>query len=113
MTAAKTSPVPASASKARDRRPRKAPAQKATSVAAREAEASDGFVTIEQCGVTLRIPVGGKVPYKSRIAFLQGDNDLGTELLLGAEQWQALMDRNPTCDEMNEIGAKIQATAGN
>lgn len=82
-------------------------------MAAREAEADDGFVTIEQCGVTLKIPVGGKVPYLAKRAFLDGDEDLGTELLLGEEQWAALMAKNPTIDEMNELGPKLEEASGN
>lgn len=87
--------------------------KKKASVEAREAEADDGYVTVEQCGVTLRIPVGGKVPYKARRAFLRGDNDLGNELLFGTEQWEALMDKNPTVDDMNEIGTKLEEALGN
>ncbi|MGE2714194.1 adenylosuccinate synthase [Mycolicibacterium litorale] len=88
------------------------PAKRA-SVAAREAEAGDGFVTIEHVGVTLRIPVGGKMPYLAALAFKRGENDRGNELLLGEKQWAALMEKNPTVDEMNEIAAKVQEALGN
>jgi hypothetical protein len=89
------------------------PKKKKGSAAAQEAEAGDGYVTIEQCGVTLRIPLGGKMPYKSLRAFQSGDEELGTELLLGEKQWAALMAKNPTIDDMNEIGTKIQESVGN
>lgn len=82
------------------------------SAAARQAEA-DGYVTIEQCGVTLRVPVAGKVPLKAYRAFKEGDELLGTELLLGAEQWEAFMATEPTVDDFNEIGQKLTDAMGN
>lgn len=103
MTAATVSQLPEP-----DRKPKKKAA-----AAAREAEADDGFAVVEQCGVTLRIPVGGKMPVKAYIAFRDGDEIGGSELLLGPKQWQQLMDADPTLDDMNEIGAKLQALLGN
>lgn len=82
-------------------------------MAAQEAEAQNDVITVEQCGVTLRIPIGGKMPYKALRAFQSGDEELGTELLLGEEQWAELMAKNPTIDDMNEIGTKIQESVGN
>lgn len=94
-------------------KPARKPSTKKASAAAREAEAEDGFVVVEHLGLSLRIPVGGKVPYRARRAFLNGDDDLGNELLFGVEQWEALMDKNPTIDDMNEIGRKLGESAGN
>lgn len=97
-------------------RPRKAaatPRPQSASATAREAEAEDGFLTIEQCGVTLRVPVGGKMPIKAFMRFRAGDELGGTEILLGPKQWQALMDNDPTVDDMNEIGTKLQELQGN
>lgn len=79
----------------------------------REAEAGDGYLTVEQCGVELRIPVGGKVPLKAFMAFSAGDNLGGTELLLGPEQWDAFLEKNPTLDDFEAIGDQLQELSGN
>jgi hypothetical protein len=79
---------------------------------ARKAEA-DGFIDIEQCGVALRIPLGEKVPLAAYMAFRADDEMRGTELLLGAEQWQAFMDANPTVGDFAEIGQKLTEVLGN
>lgn len=90
--------------------PRKrAPAKKAGG----QAEAEDGYVVVEQCGMQLRVPIRGKVPYTAYRAFKDGDNDLGTELLLGAEQFAKFLERNPTMDDFEELGAAVQKAAGN
>jgi hypothetical protein len=94
------------APKPQDQKPKK-------KAAAREAEADDGFVTVEQCGVSLRIPVGGKMPLKAYLAFRDGDETGGIELLLGPEQWEELLAKDPTLDDMNQIGLKIQEFWGN
>lgn len=91
-----------------DRKPKKK-----ASVAAREAEAGDGYVTVEQCGVELKIPLAGKVPLAAYIAFKNGDEMGGTELLLGAEQWSAFLAKNPTMDDFAEVGNKLAEAAGN
>jgi hypothetical protein len=82
------------------------------SATAREAEA-DGHVTIEACGITLLVPVKGKVPLKAYMAFKDGDELGGTELLLGAEQWAAFLGADPTMDDYNAIGAQLNELAGN
>jgi hypothetical protein len=92
--------------------PKPKPKKKA-SVAAREAEADDGFVTVEQCGVKLRFPVAGKIPLKAFIAFSEGDNLEGTKLLLGPEQWNAFLEKDPTLDDFEAIGDQLQESAGN
>lgn len=102
-------------------RPRKAAAKKAparsAAAQAQQAEAAgDGFVTIEQCGVTLRVPVAGKVPLKALMAFMAGDEIGGTELLLGAKQWDQFMAADPTVEDFKAIGTKLQdhgTSAGN
>jgi hypothetical protein len=93
--------------------PEPAPKKKKASVAAREAEADDGYATVEQCGVTLRIPMAGKVPLKAYMAFSEGENLKGTELLLGPEQWSAFLEKNPTLDDFEAIGDQLQALQGN
>lgn len=97
--------VPATAPKPQDRKPKK-------SAEARQAEA-DGFVTIEQCGVTLKIPLAGKVPLKAYMAFKKGDELAGTELLLGEKQWAAFLEKNPIVEDFAEIGEKLTDLMGN
>ena len=79
---------------------------------ARQAEA-DGYVTIEHCGLQLRIPIKGKVPVAAYLAFKNGDEFGGTEALLGPDQWAAFLATNPTIDDLNEIGAKLTELVGN
>lgn len=93
--------------------PQKAAARKRAAATVRAAEATDGYLDVEHCGVSLRIPVGGKVPLAAFIKFEAGDEIGGTEILLGPEQWEQFMAANPTIDDFNEIGSKIEAIAGN
>jgi hypothetical protein len=79
---------------------------------ARRAEA-DGFITIEQCGVQLRIPVKGKVPLKAYMLFVEGKELAGTAALLGPEQWEAFLAADPTVDDYSAIGQRIAEAAGN
>lgn len=97
--------VPDDAPKAQDRKTKK-------TVDARQAEA-DGYIDIKQCGVSLRIPLGKKVPLEAYMAFRAGDELLGTELLLGAEQWAAFMAAGPTVGDFAEIGEKLTEVLGN
>lgn len=95
---------------------RKAPAKKAApkpSVAAREAEATDGYVEIEHRGVKVRIPMLGKVPVAAIDAFRAGDNYEGTKQLIGAEQWKQLSDAGLTAEEVDELGRKLNEAQGN
>jgi hypothetical protein len=105
--------------------PRK-PRKKASPAAvARQAEAGEGFVTVEHCGVELRIPVGDKVPFSATLRFMGlnddltplGDNEngnlLGTRLLLGEEQWKAFLAKTPSMGDFNAIGDKLQELSGN
>lgn len=85
---------------------------KKKSAKAREAEA-DGFAVIEQNGVELRIPLGENVPLTAYRAFRDGDEMLGTERLLGDEQWSAFMATDPTVGDFAEIGKKLNDLLGN
>lgn len=105
MTTTPRKRVPASAPKPQDRRPKK-------STEARQAEA-DGFVNIEQCGITLRIPIGDNVPLTAYMAFKNDDELRGTELLLGPDQWAAFLKKNPTVGDFAEIGTKLNDLLGN
>ena len=105
MTEPVASEIPEVASKPKDRPKKK-------SADARKAEA-DGFVDIEQCGLTLRIPVGKKVPLKAYMAFKDGDEMLGTALLLGTDSWEAFLEKDPTVEDFAEIGEKLTELLGN
>lgn len=83
------------------------------SAAAREAEAENGFVTIKQCGVTLRIPTHGKVPVAAIDAFRDGDNYEGTKQMIGLDQWKKLSDAGMTRDDLEELGTKLGEALGN
>ncbi|OMB92487.1 hypothetical protein A5733_17730 [Mycobacterium sp. NS-7484] len=103
--------------------PRKRAAQK--SAQARQAEAGDGFVTIEHCGLKLRIPVGDNVPLDlmEQIDAPQPESpteaddrrrDIAlTRALLGPEQWEAFKATQPTWREYRELGTKISEVSGN
>lgn len=95
------------------RAPQKRAPQKISPAAAREAEAEDGYVTVEHCGVDLRVPVRGKIPVAATDAFRSGDNYAGTKHMLGEEQWQKLSDAGMTMDGLDELGGKIRAALGN
>ena len=95
-----------------DGAPTPADHKKKKSAEARKAEA-DGFADIEQNGVQLRIPLGENVPLAAYMAFKGDDEMRGTELLLGAEQWSAFMDTNPTVGDFAEIGRKLTEVLGN
>lgn len=97
--------IPEGVSKPQDRKKKK-------SADARKAEA-DGFIDIEQCGVSLRIPLGENVPLTAYMAFKADDEMRGTELLLGDEQWAAFMAANPTVGDFAEIGRKLSEVLGN
>ena len=115
---AAASRVPATAPKPQDHQTKK-------SAAARRAEA-DGFVTVEQCGLTLKIPVGENIPLDV-VLLSRGDEDTLRELgiaaedrefeatkrLLGAEQWAEFRKKNPTIGDFNEIGRKFEEATGN
>lgn len=87
--------------------------QKKVSVAAREAEAGDGFVDLELKGISLRIPVRGKVPIAAVEAFRVGDNFAGTRAMVGEEQWKVITDAGWTMDDLDELGQKLDEATGN
>lgn len=88
--------------------------RKSASVSAREAEATgDGFVTVEHCGITLKVAVGGNTPIAATDAFRAGDNYEGTKQMVGEKQWKALSDAGMTVDGLDELGRKIQEALGN
>jgi hypothetical protein len=92
-------------------KPRKRP-----SVAARESEADDGFATIEHCGVTLRIPVGGKVPAAVTDAAIDGGNLANWKAVkawVGKDQWALLIDAGMTRDDVTELDGKLAQLLGN
>lgn len=113
MTATENvSRIPDNAPKPQDRKPKKTPAQKAAA-RARQAEAADGYATVEVLGMTLRIPIGDTVPLAAYIAFEKGDELGGTELLLGDEQWKAFLEKGPSIGDFNEVGRQLQELTGN
>jgi hypothetical protein len=87
--------------------------RKRASVAAREAEAGDGYVAVEHCGITLRVPVRGKIPVAATDAFRAGDNYEGTKQMIGVKQWKALSDAGMTMDQLDELGGKLKEALGN
>lgn len=94
--------------------PRKAPAKKASpAAAARQAEVENGFVVIEQCGISLRLPVRGKIPLSAIEFFRAGDNYGGTKEMLGEGQWARLVAAGATSDDLDEIGKKLNEASGN
>ena len=97
--------VPATAPRPQDHKPRKK--------TAREAEAEDGFIHVTIAGVDLDVPVNGKLPLKSAIAFANGDEFGGTSELLGLEQWERFLDVNPTLDDYRELSEAIAEAVGN
>lgn len=101
-------PDPATPQDPETNRPRKSPAAKA-----REAEAADDCVVIEQCGVTLQVPVHN-VPIDAMEAARAGDNFATTKALLGQEQWDALRAAGAGSRDLRELSDKITAaTQGN
>lgn len=111
--AAAASRIPANAPQPQDRKRGKTAAEKRAEAAVRAAEANDGYLDVVSCGVPLRVPVGGKVPLAAYMEFEKGNELAGTEILLGPDQWKAFMAANPTIDDFAEIGAQLEAIAGN
>ncbi|EFG75245.1 hypothetical protein HMPREF0591_4808 [Mycobacterium parascrofulaceum ATCC BAA-614] len=86
---------------------------KSSAAKAREAEAADDCVVIEQCGVTLHVPVHN-VPIDAMEAARAGDDYGATKALLGEEQWNALRGAGAGSRDLRELGDKIRAaTQGN
>lgn len=101
------------------------PKKASAAAVARQAEAGDGYVTVEQCGIALKIPTGTKMPFKATLRFMglnddltplgagENGNLLGTALMLGPEQWAAFLEKNPTIDDFEAIGTQLQEMSGN
>lgn len=82
-------------------------------------------MTVEQCGMTLQIPVGDKVPFGATLRFMGLNDDLtplgpnengellGTMLMLGPKQWNAFLAKKPSIGDFNAIGDQLQALSGN
>lgn len=98
----------------------------AKSAEARRAEAVDGFVDIEQNGVTLSIPFGDSVPLEViEVLVSQAStapqnsaeevvNEAAvTKALVGPEQWEAFMATRPTLRDYRELSDKIRGLSGN
>jgi hypothetical protein len=96
--------IPEHAPKPKDRLPKQP---------TREAEADDGHVNVEQNGVEFRVPIGGKLPLRAARAFRDGDELLGVELMLGAEQWAAFDATDPTVDDLGELIEQLNEATGN
>lgn len=86
--------------------------KKKPSTASREAEAVEGHVTTEYCGVTLRIPVGGKIPIAAIDAFRVGDNYEGTKQLLGEDQWRKLSEAGMTLEDLDKLAEELDELQG-
>lgn len=100
--------VPDPAQQSQDHEPKKA--KKSSAAKAREAEAADDCVVIEQCGVSLQVPVHN-VPIDAMEAARAGDNYGATKAMLGEEQWKALRDAGAGSRDLRELSDKIAAAA--
>lgn len=104
--------IPANAPKPQDRKPKK-------SAAARKAEA-EGVALIEHLGLTLRIDLDN-LPIKALLRLQGLKDDLtefgederplaalqGSKELLGSDQWEALLAKNPGVRDFAEISEKL------
>ncbi len=103
----KVSRIPANAPRPQDHKPKKKRKKAA------HAEAVDGYLSLTVAGVDLKVPIKGKMPVKSAIAFANGDEFGGTSELLGLEQWERFLDVNPTLDDYRELSEAIAEAVGN
>lgn len=108
MTAANVAELP------EPKKPKKKP-----SVEAREAEAKDdGYVTVEHCGITLRVGVGDKMPAGVVDAYIDGDATPDTNWRalrewVGDEQWSKLKAAGMTRGDVMELDRKLGELSGN
>lgn len=115
--------------------PRKSAPRKATptdapkpdpkkSAQARKAEAEDGFVTVEQCGLKFRIGLGENMPLEvieelssrpePHTEAERRTYDLAvTKALLGPDQWEAFRAAQPTVRDYNQLNDQITDLMGN
>lgn len=101
--------VPDPAPQTQDHKPKKP--RKSSAAKAREAEAADDCVVIEQCGVKLRIPIGN-VPIAAIDAARDGDDYGATKGMVGEKQWKALGDAGAGSRDIGELAGKIAEAAG-
>jgi hypothetical protein len=101
-------------------RPRKAAAKKAparsAAAQAQQAEAGDGFATVEKCGLTLRIPVGANIPAEVIDIMMEGGqfaNRKALRAIVGERQWKQLIDKGMTEGDVKELDETIGALLGN
>lgn len=92
--------------------------KKKGSAAAQEAEAGDGYVTVEQCGIELRIGVGGKMPAGVVDIIVDAAGDpyskwKAVREWVGAEQWGKLKSAGMTQDDVEELDRKLGDVSGN
>ena len=98
----------------------------AKSAEARRAEAADGFVDVEQNGVTLSIPFGDNLPLEVIDVLVDQASTVPqnsaqevvseaavTKALVGPEQWAAFMATRPTLRDYRELSDKIRSLSGN
>lgn len=86
--------------------------------AAQEAEAGDGYVTVEQCGVKLRIGIGGQMPAGVVDIVVDGTNDPHSKWKavrewVGDEQWKQLKAAGMTQNDVEELDRKLGEASGN
>jgi phosphosulfolactate phosphohydrolase-like enzyme len=91
---------------------------KKKSAAAQRAEADDGFVTVEHCGVNLRIGVGDKMPAAVVDTYIDGDMSPDTNwkalrAWVGEEQWDQLKAAGMTRGDVMELDRKLGEISGN
>lgn len=115
--------IPDKAPQPQDRKPKKP----RKSVYARRAEA-DGYALVElKRGVTIRVPMGGKLPL-AVIELLDKHEIEGppktpseerrrefatTRELLGPDEWETFQSIRPTLDDYTELAEKIAELKGN
>jgi hypothetical protein len=107
MTAAKLASVPADDPVVE---PAPEPKKHATG---REAEAGDGYVTVEQCGLQLRIPVGVKIPEEALDLASRGRGRESLLLMIGKKQLKQLRRIPWSVEDMTELDGKIKKASGN
>lgn len=87
--------------------------KKKASVSAREAEAVDGFLTVHQCGVELKLPLKGKLPLSAIECFREGDNYGGLKEIIGVEQWKLLLEAGATDGDLDALSKQFNEASGN
>jgi hypothetical protein len=104
--------IPAGARKPQDRKPRKP-----TKAEAQAAEAVDGFVTVEQCGMKFQIPTTQEsLSAELALDIMLGASDEKTLVnLIGEDKLRAFvtMDPKPSAGDLIELFEKVKDTQGN